>query len=111
MFRATTPIHNFCFRDINPEEFKTILITYAQNDKIIIEKGKDDLTIWTEEVEGETHYHASLTLTQEETKLFIAKPTSTVVIQIRAIDYNGNVVASNKMSLSVSDVLNDEVLA
>lgn len=110
MFRATTPTHIFCFGEINPSDFKTILITYAQNDRIVLEKNKEDLTIWTEEVNGETHYHASLKLSQEETKRFLAKPSSSVSIQIRALDYNDDVIASNKMTISVQDVLNDEVL-
>lgn len=109
MYRATTPTHNFCFGEVNPEDFKTILISYVQNDKIMLEKGKDDLTIWTEEVEGETHYHASLKLSQEETNLFSPK-NSTVYIQVRAADYEGNVVASDVVKVSLHDVLNDEVL-
>lgn len=112
MYRATTPTHKFCFREVNPDDFKTILITYAQNDRIVLEKGKDDLTITSEDVEGETHYHASLKLTQEETKLFSLQSgkTGSVYIQVRACDYDGNVVASNMIKVSLLDVLNDEVL-
>ena len=112
MYRATTPMHNFCFGEVDPNDFKTILITYVQNDKIVLEKNKDDLTIITEDVDGETHYHASLKLSQEETLLFSSKPgqSGTVSIQVRACDFDGNVVASDIVKVSLLDVLNDEVL-
>ena len=109
MYRATTPTHNFCFGDVNPEDLKTILITYVQNDKIVLEKTKSDLEFTTEEVEGETHYHASLKLTQEETNMFSPK-TNTIYIQVRAADFDGNAVASDIVKVSLHDVLNDEVL-
>jgi hypothetical protein len=112
MYRATTPTHNFCFGDVDPQNLKTILITYVQNDKIVLEKTKSDLEFETKEVDGETHYHASLKLSQEETSSFIASSShpSPVSIQVRAADYDGNVIASNIMKVSVLDVLNDEVL-
>ncbi len=109
MYRATTPTHNFCFGEVDPESFKTILISYVQNDKIILEKTKDDLQFTSEEYEGETHYHASLKLSQEETRMFSEK-SNYVYIQIRASDYDQNVVASNIVKAPLLDVLNDEVL-
>lgn len=109
MYRATTPTHNFCFGEVDPESFKTILISYVQNDKIILEKTKDDLRFTSEEYEGETHYHASLKLSQEETRMFSEK-SNYVYIQIRASDYDQNVVASNIVKVPLLDVLNDEVL-
>lgn len=127
MFRATTPTHKFCFGTINPELFKEILLTYAQNDKVVLEKKKQDLVITSEEItvklpkeetneeitvdeETVTHYHATLKLTQEETKLFKIQNGLTITVQIRTIDNEGNVAASNKMKVSLQDVLNDEVL-
>ena len=109
MFRATTPTNVFVF-DVNPvETFKTILITYAQDNQIVLEKGKSDLTV-TEGTgcDNETVYEAALVLTQEETKLFNAQ--SAVKIQIRALTYEDEVVASEKMTVSVKDVLDDQVL-
>lgn len=114
MFRATTPTHKFCFGTINPGLFKEILLTYAQNDKTVLEKKKQDLVITSEEVsindETQTHYHATIKLTQEETKAFKIQNGQTITVQIRAIDNDGNVAASNKMKVSLQDVLNDEVL-
>lgn len=114
MYRATTPTHKFCFGRVNPNLFKEILVTYAQNDTIILEKKKQDLVITSEDImhdeETETYYHATLKLTQQETNLFKTQNGLTIVIQIRAIDNEGNVSASNKMKVSIQDVLNDEVL-
>lgn len=110
MYRATTPTHYFCFGDSDPESFKSILITYVQNDKIILEKTEKDLTFGTKIVGEETKYYASIKLSQEETKLFSARPNASVSIQVRALDYSGNAVASCKNKISVLDVLNDEVL-
>jgi len=114
MYRATTPTHKFCFGKVDPNLFKEILITYVQNDAIVLEKKKQDLVITSEDIstsEGtETHYHAELKLTQEETKKFAIQPVSNITVQIRAIDNYGNVSASNKMKVSLQDVLNDEVL-
>ena len=61
MYRATTPTHKFAFpRDLS--EFKTVLVTYKQKGKIVMEKTKDDLTI-----DGNK---ASFVLTQEEANAF-----------------------------------------
>ena len=114
MYRGTTPTHKFCFGETDPNLFKEILVTYVQNDEIVLEKRKEDLVITSEDItSGEktvTHYHATVRLTQEEANAFSADPKSTVSIQLRAIDTAGNVMASNKMRFSVLDVLNDEVL-
>jgi len=114
MYRGTTPTHKFCFGTTDPNNFKEILITYVQNDTIVLEKRKEDLVITSEDVtSGEeivTHYRATITLTQEEANAFSRDPVGTVSVQLRAIDYEGNVMASNKMRFSVLDVLNDEVL-
>lgn len=109
MYRATTPLHTFVF-DVNPAEtFKTILITYAQDDVIVLEKGKDDLSVVAAtDCNGDPVYEASLRLTQEETKLFNAQ--SRVKVQVRALTNEDEAVASEKMIVSVLDVLNDEVL-
>ena len=109
MYRATTPKHSFIF-DVDPvETFKTILITYTQDNEIVLEKGKDDLTFEeTTGCDGETAYEAYLKLTQEEANQFNSK--STVSVQVRALTYEGEAVAFDKWTVAVRDVLNDEVL-
>lgn len=120
MFRATTPTHTFIF-DVDPEEtFKSILISYAQDGEVLVEKEKEDLTIEEkEDPNGNKYWEASVTLTQAETKKFSANneacwgsqdSTKTVDVQVRALTYTDQAVASDKMTVMVKDVLNDEVL-
>lgn len=100
MYRATTPTHKYVFsHDLS--EFKTILITYKQKGKIIMEKTKSDLTI-----DGKI---ASFVLTQEEANAFSPGDRS-VSIQVRAVDIRGTALASRIFQLNIKDVLNDEVL-
>ena len=111
MIRATTPKHVFLF-NTNPSEFSRILITYAQGGEIKLEKEKDDLAIRevvncrTRELEWEVSYR----LTQEETKAFLASPTKPVKVQIRILTDSDEALASEQYTVSVKDVLNDEVL-
>ena len=111
MIRATTPRHTFIFEQ-NPEElFEKILITYSQDDKIVMEKTQDDLEYGTcEDCDGNTVYTASVRLTQEETNMFSANPKSMVEVQVRALTFDGDALASDKKAMAVYDVLNDEVL-
>lgn len=120
MYRATTPIHTFIF-DVDPEEtFKEILISYAQDGTVLVEKEKEDLTIVEkEDPDGNKYWEASLMLTQAETNKFSAQSgicsglqnaIKTVDIQVRALTYADEAVASEKMMVMVKDVLNDEVL-
>lgn len=109
MIRATTPKHTFIF-ETDPNVFSRILVTYAQKDKIVLEKEKEDLTI--EELAdmacGDTGYCAWFRMTQEETKKFDARYP--VQLQVRVLTTSGEALASDKKTLSVLDVLNDEVL-
>ena len=109
MRRATTPTHTFYFEDNPEEEFDQILITYVQNSRILLEKTKADLEF--EEVtekDGKTVYPASVQLTQEETRRFSS--SIPVSVQVRALTYGKDAVASEIMALNVKDVLNSEVL-
>jgi hypothetical protein len=99
MRRATTPLHKFTF-PISPETFEKILITYSQGRKIILEKERDDLTI-----SGNT---VSFQMSQEEANLF--KTGDDVRVQVRALTYAGNAVASKVITISVGEVLNDVIL-
>lgn len=106
MIRATTPKHMFIF-DTDPSVYERILITYAQNGEIIIEKGKDDLTIEEITDSGVQKYNAWFRLTQEEANKFSARM---VAVQVRVLTTSGEALASEQMSFRVEDVLNDEVL-
>jgi hypothetical protein len=53
-------------------------------------------------------YLASVTLTQEETKIF--KPKYDVEVQLRVLTADDRALATPKYKISVWDVINDEVL-
>lgn len=111
MIRATTPKHVFTFEQ-NPSNFSKILITYAQSDSIVLEKTKSDLTIEpVTNPSGKTvAYAAWFRMTQEEANRFVSGPGKQVSVQVRAKTPSGEVLASEKKTISVQDVLNDEVL-
>ena len=114
MIRATTPVHTFIF-PLDPETaFDEILITYAQDDRVVLNKRKADLTFAAEGEPDAPVYTASLRLTQEETALFhpnrFGAAGGNVRVQIRALDPDGHALASQIETLPLSDVLNDEVL-
>lgn len=99
MIRATTPEHSFNL-NTDASELSKIQITYTQDGVTKLTKTKSDLTIdgtWV-----------SLTLTQEETKLF--KADDDIELQIRYKTESGKVMASKVVYISVERVLNDEVL-
>ena len=111
MIRATTPKQVFTFEQ-NPDIFEKILITYAQNDKILLEKQKSDLTIEpvlnpSEKIVG---YAAWFRMTQEEANSFLSGTGKQATVQVRVKTSTGEVLASDKKTFSVQDVLNDEVL-
>ncbi len=105
MIRATTPKHMFLF-ETDPEEFVRILVTYQQDDRILLEKEKDDLTI---EAGDDGGYVAWFRMSQEESKLFSGGKRAQV--QVRVLTASGEVLASEKENISVHDVLNDKVMA
>lgn len=108
MIRATTPRHEFLFED-DPDTFARMLITYTQQEKIVLEKTKDDMTFETIN-EGETQtYLGWLRLTQEETKLFSDQLQARV--QVRVLTTGGNAYASQIFPVQISHVLNDAVLS
>ena len=120
MIRATTPKHIFIF-EVDPSEFKRILITYEQDGHIVMEKDQDDLTFEseTDDETGETIYTAWYRLSQEETAKFLPEQTffgtrsekhTRVSVQVRVLTTSDEALASDKKTLNVQDVLNDEVL-
>lgn len=111
MIRATTPKHMFIF-ETDPSIYSRILITYSQNDSIVLEKEKEDLTIEEQEnhCSGKTEWVAWFRMTQEETKKFTAGNGRLAKVQVRVLTTSGEALASEKKTITVQDVLNDEVL-
>lgn len=103
MFRATTPVLHFelCDDKISVKDFSKIIISLAQNNKPLIEKTKDNIKIIDDK-------NFELTLTQEETKLFQSQ--FLMQIQLRCLDIEGKVVASEIVSMTVENALNEDVI-
>lgn len=100
MYRATTPTHIFTFPEsINPSTLQEALITYKQGSRIVIEKTLSDAVIDDQDL--------SVSLTQEETKLFFP---GRIQLQVRVKLEDGKVPASQIFDLSAEQVLNDEVI-
>lgn len=98
MYRFTTPTHTFHF-STEVTEAREVLITYAQNGKIVLEKHKDELTI------SEDGKAASFMLTEDESALFSAfRPVS---VQVRVLTSGGESLASAVQEVSVLPVLHD----
>ncbi|MDY4000003.1 MAG: hypothetical protein SOY73_13105 [Blautia sp.] len=97
MWRGTTPIHTFTFpTDVDLESMSVIFISYTQDGRVVVEKGKDDLEVVGNQIR--------IYLTQEDTLKFAP---GTVKIQLRSRTYDGRAVASNIISTTVKDILKD----
>lgn len=100
MIRATTPTHTFNI-PVEANNIQEILVTYRQIGRNILEKTNADMTnngnAW------------SVTLTQQETKMFMAD--TKVEVQVRVLTTGGDALASKIFSVTVDRVLNDEVMA
>lgn len=95
---------------INPTEYSKILVTFAQDQQILIEKTENELTIGDDGV--------VVSLTQEETLLF--KPSAKSVmgrrigspayLQIRAYKSAYDAPGSKQFEIDVLDSQSEEVL-
>lgn len=108
MIRGTTPTHTFTFNTLDPSTFKVLNIYYAQQGVELLSKSKDDCVFSSKETEEGTIYLASVTLTQEETKIFKSKYK--VKVQLRVLTADNRSLATPEYEVSVWDVINDEVL-
>lgn len=96
MRRGTTPSHIFTC-DIDLTDAEVLYISYEQEDKIIIEKTLDDVTIDAETI--------TVKLTQAET--LALKMNQGVKIQIRARFPDGTAVASNIINTRAEEILKE----
>lgn len=99
MTRGTTPTHIFTL-PIFAANIVKLRITYTQGQTVILEKTESDV-----ERSGKT---IKYTLTQEETLRFNSK--NGVNVQVRVLTSDNTALASPIKKLSVSEVLNEEVL-
>ena len=98
ILRGTTPTNYFNV-DLDLTEAASIYITYAQNDDVVFEKEKSDITITPERL--------SVMLTQEDT---LKLDEGEVLIQIRARLSDGTAVASNIVKTTAGRILKDGVV-
>ena len=99
MIRGTTPTHIFNLQ-IETETIKKVRVTYAQNDRILVEKTENDVTL--------TPTAIKLTLKQEDTLKFAANMP--VQIQLKVLTSGDVVLASPVKTIPVRVILNEEVL-
>lgn len=104
MIRGTTPTHTFTLpNDLKALTISTLYITYAQYGKTVLEKTLEDVKI--------TDGVITCTLTQADTLAFKVVDQycggDKVDIQVRLKTYDGVVMASDIMRISVQDILKD----
>lgn len=99
MIRGTTPTHIFNL-SIETDTIKAVRITYEQFSKVVLEKTESDVTM-----EGKA---IKLKLTQEETLRF--RNGYAVSFQMKILTNDGVVMACPVKTISVEEILNEEVL-
>jgi len=128
IIRGTTPYHSFVL-PLKAEEVEQLWITYMQNNKVILHKTKDDVTITNvEDLIDESLENASvedlteeelngsqvvLHLTQEDTLAFTFWPAAEkniIVIQVRLLTTDGEAYASDPTTERLMGVLKDGVI-
>lgn len=96
--RGTTPTNTFDVQ-IDLTEASAIFISYAQEDKVVVEKSLEDITV--------TETSLAVTLTQEDTLGFVAgKP---VEIQVR-VKLGDRALKSDIIRTTVTKVLKEGVI-
>lgn len=98
MFRGTTPTNVFNV-DLDLTNAEVIYITYKQQNKVVFEKEKSDITV--------TENSLTVKLTQEETLKLTERE---VEIQIRARFSDGTALASNIIKTTANKILKDGVI-
>ena len=124
IIRGTTPYHNFIL-PILSKDIKEVYVTYLQNKEVILDKGKDDVTITDlvelydnasmEEIPEDERTSCQLTvhLTQEDTLKFHFYPAAKkniAVIQIRILTTDDEAFASMPINERIFGVLHDGII-
>ena len=127
--RGTTPYHTFIV-PMQSESISEIYITYLQNNEVVLDKDKTDVTIedivldtenaeiddtelTEEEPEVVPTSQITLHLTQEDTlkfKFFPAAEKNIAVVQLRILDSDGEAYASDPVHERIFGVLKDGVI-
>lgn len=106
---GATPTHYFTF-PVGPDELSKVVITYAQDGQIILEKTKDDLEFKERENDdGSKSYVGYFQFTQEESLLFDGRKPK-YYMQIKAKTSSDDVIESDVRYYTVERALNKEVI-
>ena len=105
MYRVTTPTHTFTL-PIQTATCKEIQVTYKQGETTILKHYQNATLPSGMTLDGK---NVIIKLTQEETKAFNAR--FGVVAQVRVLTNDDDAFASQIFTVSVNDVLNEEILA
>ena len=97
--QGSTPTHEFEL-PFPTNLVSNIVVTYEQDDSIIIEKKGDEVI--------RDGYSVKVSLTQQDTLKF--KSDKIVKIQLKVKTIEGNVIPSDIIYRGVSEVLNKEIL-
>lgn len=101
-YRVTTPTHTYNL-PMDTSTLSVIQVTYKQGAVSIVKQYQGSLPRGMS-LDGKK---VIITLTQQETKEFKAVPVKS---QVRVLTNVGKALASQKFTINVEDVLNEEVL-
>lgn len=104
MYRVTTPTHVFSL-PIDTSECAEIQVTYKQGSVILLKHYQDGTLPSGMTLDGN---NVRVRLTQEETKQFDSKQAA--VAQVRVLTTANDALASSKFSITIKDVLNEDIL-
>ena len=97
--RGTTPTLTFEF-PFSLNEVKRLELTFVQGDEIVLQKRLEDFLV--------SDMMATLRLTEQET---LSLNSRKIYVQMQfKVDINGDILASNIMSVDVGKILSGEVL-
>lgn len=103
MYRVTTPTHTFTLPDA-ANTYSVIQIAYRQKSVNLVKQYEDGTAPSGMELDGN---NVIIMLTQEETKQFSA---GSAKVQVRVLTAQGEALASKIFTISIDDVINEEVL-
>jgi hypothetical protein len=99
MIRGTTPTHIFTL-PFDVSVVGEVEVTYSQNDAMVLQKKTEDCVLEKNTI--------SLKLSQEDTFKFDGKRH--VVVQVRILTVDDNVMASQIEMIPIGECLSDEVI-
>lgn len=99
IYQGSTPTHQYTI-PYPKDAVSEVLITYAQNDKIVVEKTGESVTV--------SDYAVQTELTQTDTLKFLTQDP--VAIQLKIKFTTGKVLPSDILYAPVMEVLNREEL-